>query len=101
MQIVLAIRPLNLHIMCEKPLSTTLESCVRMVNTISDPDLPPILLSVGHVLRYSPHNILMKKLVCEDKLLGEIVNINHTEPVGWYHFAHSYVRYYPSLLRLD
>ncbi|PUU73195.1 hypothetical protein B9Z19DRAFT_1095598 [Tuber borchii] len=91
-EIVLAIRPLNLHIMCEKPLSTTLESCVRMVNTISDPDLPPILLAVGHVLRYSPHNILMKKLVCEDKLLGEIVNVNHTEPVGWYHFAHSYVR---------
>jgi len=71
-----------------------------MVNTISDPGLPPILLAVGHVLRYSPHNILMKKLVCEDKLLGEIVNVNHIEPVGWYHFAHSYVRYYPSLLCL-
>ncbi|PWW79710.1 NAD(P)-binding protein [Tuber magnatum] len=91
-EIVLAIRPLNLHILCEKPLSTTLESCVRMANTISDPDLPPVLLAIGHVLRYSPHNILMKKLVCEDKLIGEIVNVNHTEPVGWYHFAHSYVR---------
>ncbi|KAG0130656.1 hypothetical protein HOY82DRAFT_561823 [Tuber indicum] len=91
-EILLAIRPLNLHILCEKPLGTTLESCVRIADTISDPDLPPVLLAVGHVLRYSPHNILMKKLVCEDKVLGEIVNVNHTEPVGWYHFAHSYVR---------
>ncbi|RPB01961.1 NAD(P)-binding protein [Choiromyces venosus 120613-1] len=91
-EIVLAIRPLNLHILCEKPLSTTLESCVRIAGAVSDPELPPVVLAIAHVLRYSPHNILMKKLVCEDKLLGEVVNVNHTEPVGWYHFAHSYVR---------
>jgi hypothetical protein len=52
----------------------------------------PILFAVGHVLRYSPHNRLLHKLLVDDAVLGDIVNVNHTEPVGYWHFAHSYVR---------
>ena len=51
------------------------------------------------MLRYSPHNALLHQLVVADKAVGDIVNINHTEPVGYWHFAHSYVRYKHLIVR--
>ncbi|RPA85291.1 NAD(P)-binding protein [Ascobolus immersus RN42] len=90
--VLLAIRPLNKHILTEKPLAPTLEECKQIHNAFNDPNMPPVVFSIGHVLRYSPHNLLLKKLICEDQILGELISIDHTEPVGWYHFAHSYVR---------
>lgn len=32
------------------------------------------------------------KEIIDSGVLGDIVNINHTDPVGFYHFAHSFVR---------
>lgn len=92
--VVLALAPLQLHIMCEKPLAPTLEDCTAILKSLSsDARIPPAtLFSIGHVLRYSPHNMLLRKLLLEDKAVGEIMAVNHTEPVGWYHFTHSYVR---------
>jgi predicted dehydrogenase len=92
--VVLGLAPLNLHIMCEKPLAPSLEDCVAIYKSLS-PDSSGTaskLFSIGHVLRYSPHNVLMRKLLLEDQVIGEIMAVNHTEPVGWYHFTHSYVR---------
>ncbi|KAA8905055.1 hypothetical protein FN846DRAFT_11759 [Sphaerosporella brunnea] len=91
-EIVLALRPLDLHILCEKPLATTLEDCRAMYTSVTSGGSKPILFAIGHVLRYSPHNMLLHKLLVEDQAIGEVVNINHTEPVGYWHFAHSYVR---------
>ncbi|ANB10977.1 hypothetical protein AWJ20_3771 [Sugiyamaella lignohabitans] len=76
------------HMLCEKPLATTLEDCEAIVKAVKENN---VLLAIGHVLRYSPHNIALKELL-DSGVVGEIININHTEPVGWYHFAHSYVR---------
>ncbi|PLN78646.1 hypothetical protein BDW42DRAFT_195764 [Aspergillus taichungensis] len=50
------------------------------------------IFSIGHVLRYSPHNLLLRKLLLEDNVIGDVVSLEHVEPVGWWHFAHSYVR---------
>jgi predicted dehydrogenase len=50
------------------------------------------VFSIGHVLRYSPHNMLLRKLVVQDGVIGEVLSVVHTEPVGWWHFTHSYVR---------
>ncbi|KAH8893913.1 NAD(P)-binding protein [Thozetella sp. PMI_491] len=86
--------PLNLHIMCEKPLGPSLDDCVAIYRSlVPDPSAQPKkIFSVGHVLRYSPHNQLLRKILLEDKAIGEIMSVNHTEPVGWNHFAHSFVR---------
>ena len=95
-EVIVGLAPLGLHIMCEKPLATTLADCVSIYKSLL-PNLPNTtpsrIFSIGHVLRYSPHNMLLRKLLLEDKIIGEILSINHTEPVGWWHFTHSYVRY--------
>jgi predicted dehydrogenase len=92
-EIVTGLAPLQLHIMCEKPLATALGDCVSMYQQLRLNQGPPsVLFAVGHVMRYTPHNQLLRKLVREDHTIGDIVSIEHTENVGWWHFAHSYVR---------
>ena len=43
------------------------------------------------VMRYSPYSEEITKIV-RSGALGELINIVQVEPVGYYHFAHSYVR---------
>lgn len=94
-EIIVAFAPLNLHIMSEKPLATTMQSCLNIYKALRPEGTdcsPERVFSVGHVLRYSPHNMLLYKLLVEERAIGDIVSIEHTEPVGWWHFSHSYVR---------
>jgi predicted dehydrogenase len=93
-EIITRLAPLNLHILSEKPLATTLDDCLRIYTSLSPAPAssPAALFAVGHVLRYSPYNILLRKLLREDNVIGEIISVEHTEPIGWWHFAHSYVR---------
>lgn len=89
-EIIEALAPLSLHIMCEKPLALSMADCLRISRVLGS--RPPRIFSIGHVLRYSPHNMLLRDLLVEQEAIGEVVSIEHTEPVGWWHFAHSYVR---------
>lgn len=96
-EVILDLAPLKLHIMCEKPLATSLQDCVDIYTSLLPHPFvagckPDRIFSIGHVLRYSPHNMLLRKLLVEEKVIGEILSVEHTEPVGWWHFAHSYVR---------
>ena len=92
-EIVKALAPLRLHVMCEKPIATSLGDVLDIYRSLGlDRARPEVLFAVGHVMRYSPHNQLLRKLVCEDGVVGEVVSVEHTENVGWWHFAHSYVR---------
>ncbi|KAI9791749.1 MAG: hypothetical protein M1816_003559 [Peltula sp. TS41687] len=84
-EIVTALAPLGLHILCEKPLATTLDDCLDIYKTLLPGEgstCPPAIFAVGHVLRYSPHNMLLRKLLLEDDVIGDIVSIEHTEPVS-------------------
>ncbi|KAI4166155.1 MAG: hypothetical protein LQ342_000041 [Letrouitia transgressa] len=93
-EIVLGLAPLKLHLMSEKPLATTLSDCLKIYRSLQPISLqsPESVLSTGHVLHYSPHNMLLKTLLKDYQAIGEILSIEHTEPVGWWHFSHSYVR---------
>ncbi|KAL1838396.1 hypothetical protein VTJ49DRAFT_2708 [Mycothermus thermophilus] len=56
-------------------------------------DVPPgVDAAFVCVLDDIPHNLLLRQLVVRDRVIGDILSVSHTEPVGWYHFAHSYVR---------
>jgi predicted dehydrogenase len=92
-EVVLGLAPLGLHIMCEKPLATSLDDCVQIYRAVSGASGEKKLFGIGHVLRYSPHNMLLRKLLVEERVIGDVMAVNHTEPVGWWHFTHSYVRY--------
>jgi len=82
----------GLHVMCEKPLATTLDDCVAMYRALRAPQATGAVFSIGHVLRYSPHNMLLRRLLLEDRVIGDVLSVNHTEPIGWWHYTHSYVR---------
>jgi predicted dehydrogenase len=88
--VVKGLAPLGLHIMCEKPLATRLEHCIDMWGALRATEKK--IFAIAHVLRYSPQNVLLRKLVRVDKIIGDVVSIEHTEPVGWWHMAHSFVR---------
>ena len=89
--VITTLAPLKLHVMSEKPLATNLQDCIRIYKALESPE-PTTIFSVGHVLRYSPHNMLLRKLLLEDQAIGDILSMEHAEPVGWWHFSHSYVR---------
>ncbi|KAK9515541.1 hypothetical protein VZT92_026181 [Zoarces viviparus] len=76
------------HILLEKPMATTAEDCTAIVEACTQSD---VILSVGHVLRYDPVTHKIKELI-DAGVVGDVMHIQHLEPVGFYHFAHSFVR---------
>jgi len=52
-----------------------------------------MVFAICHVLRYSPYNMALRKLVLEKEIIGDVLSVEHVEPVGNWHFSHSYVRY--------
>lgn len=77
------------HILLEKPISNTPEECVRIWKDFDDTGEQ--LFAVSHVLRYTPFFLQIKRMLDEGDV-GRITNIEYTENIGFYHFAHSYVR---------
>jgi predicted dehydrogenase len=89
----------GVSICVEKPLSVDLSSCISIYNALSDAGRnsgdegkKESVFGICHVLRYSPHNMLLRELVLEKEVIGEVMSVEHVEPVGWWHFSHSYVR---------
>ncbi|XP_057685854.1 uncharacterized protein zgc:154075 isoform X3 [Corythoichthys intestinalis] len=76
------------HILLEKPMATTAKDCIEIVGACSENG---VMLCVCHVLRYDPTISKIKKLI-DSGVIGDVIHIQHFEPIGFYHFAHSYVR---------
>lgn len=76
------------HILLEKPLATSEAECRRLAEEVRKTD---VMFAVCHVLRYTPYTQILKHLL-DDHLVGDVVSIQHLEPVGYWHQAHSFVR---------
>ncbi|XP_078677465.1 putative oxidoreductase YteT isoform X2 [Branchiostoma floridae x Branchiostoma belcheri] len=76
------------HILLEKPMAVTEEDCREIVAACERNN---VILSVCHVLRYFPPVRKIKEII-DSGAIGDVVHIQHMEPVGFWHFAHSYVR---------
>ncbi len=75
-------------VLLEKPMATTVEDCVRLVQTA---ERSGRILMLCHVLRYTPFFSTLHDVVASGRL-GEIITVEHRENVSFWHMAHSYVR---------
>lgn len=71
-------------------MSVTVDECALIYKAVTRND---VMLAVGHVLRYTTYTKAIKE-VLESNVLGDIINIQHLEPVGFWHFAHSVIKIY-------
>lgn len=76
------------HVLLEKPMATTAADCRSLVQASRDNGRQ---LHICHVLRYTPHFCKMREIV-QSGDLGQVVNVDQRENVGFWHMAHSYVR---------
>jgi predicted dehydrogenase len=75
-------------LLIEKPMAPTEEECVAIADAV---ERAGVIAAVAHVLRYTPYTGLVRRLL-DEGAVGEIVAVEHLEPVGFWHYAHSYVR---------
>ncbi|MBB5787354.1 Gfo/Idh/MocA family protein [Jiangella mangrovi] len=85
-----ALRALELgyDVLLEKPMAPTPSELDRLVAAAKD---RPGAITVSHVMRYTPFFNALRRLLREGRI-GELQGIQHAENIGYWHFAHSYVR---------
>ncbi len=76
------------HVFLEKPMTITAEGSRKVVAKAEEKGK---ILSVGFVLRYGPIFSKIKELIDAGKI-GQIVSIRHSENMGVWVYAHSFVR---------
>ncbi|TZF82525.1 Gfo/Idh/MocA family oxidoreductase [Pedobacter sp. BS3] len=75
-------------ILLEKPIAPTEKECRDILALAKKTGR---IVAVCHVLRYSPYFVKMKELVAKGAI-GEVISVQHLEPIEYTHMAHSYVR---------
>jgi hypothetical protein len=75
-------------VLLEKPMAQTAQECRDILSMTRKTGR---IVAICHVLRYSPYFIKMKKLIAEGAI-GELISIQHMEPIEHIHMSHSYVR---------
>lgn len=85
-----AMAALNLgyHLLLEKPFAVTAQDCKTIVRMAQERGLHVV---VCHVLRYTVFYQKLKQLIDAGRV-GEVVSIQASEQVGYWHQAHSFVR---------
>lgn len=76
------------HILLEKPMAPAPDECHAIVDAVKAAE---VLFGVCHVLRYTRYTQKLKEIL-DSGTLGDLVNIQRLEPVGYWHQAHSFVR---------
>jgi len=76
------------HVLLEKPMAPSAADCRAIVAAVKEAG---VLFGVCHVMRYTRYTQCLKQLLDAGRI-GELVSVQHLEPVGYWHQAHSFVR---------
>ncbi|MGE5602377.1 MAG: Gfo/Idh/MocA family protein [Nitrososphaerales archaeon] len=79
---------LGYDILLEKPMAPTAAECEQIVQAVR---ASGVVFAVAHVMRYGSYTQRLKGLIASG-LIGDLVCVQHLEPVGFSHQAHSFVR---------
>lgn len=75
-------------VLLEKPISPSERECRDILELAKKNDR---IVAVCHVLRYAPYFVKLKEMM-HNGSIGEIISIQHMEPIMHVHMSHSYVR---------
>ncbi|PTM14544.1 MAG: oxidoreductase [Bacteroidetes bacterium] len=75
-------------LLLEKPIAQRWQECQDILNLAEKNNR---IVAVCHVLRYSPYYRKVKAVI-DSGVLGELVSLQHFEPIQHVHMSHSYVR---------
>lgn len=75
-------------ILLEKPVAVHPAGCATLAQLARDTG---VSATVCHVLRYTPMTAALRRILAGGAV-GRIISVQHLEPVGFWHYAHSYVR---------
>jgi predicted dehydrogenase len=79
---------LGYAILLEKPMATDEAGCRKIFEAVKTNQN---LFGVCHVLRYTAYTQALKQII-DSGAIGEVISLQHLEPVGYWHMAHSFVR---------
>ena len=75
-------------ILLEKPISPSEEECRDILDQTKKTGR---IVAVCHVLRYAPYFIKLREIM-QSGTIGEVISVQHLEPIDHVHMSHSYVR---------
>ena len=75
-------------ILLEKPISPSEQECRNILALAKKTGR---IVAVCHVLRYAPYFVKLKEVI-QSGVLGEVISVQHMEPIEHIHMSHSYVR---------
>lgn len=75
-------------VLLEKPISPSEKECRDILDLTKKTGR---IVAVCHVLRYAPYFVKLRELM-RSGAIGEIISVQHLEPIEHVHMSHSYVR---------
>ncbi len=75
-------------VLLEKPIAQSEQECREVLAKTQETGK---IVGIAHVLRYAPYFIELRDIV-RSGALGDVVSVQHLEPVEFSHMNHSYVR---------
>jgi predicted dehydrogenase len=79
---------LGYHVLLEKPIAPTEAECRQILAKSRQTGR---MVGVCHVLRYTPYFRELKALI-DAGMIGQVISVQHLEPIEHTHMSHSYVR---------